>query len=66
MQIHSLSNVYTAIVVVALFLKRKNIRSERMRGARVGVQTEMLEFIALPFPFLSKLKFWLFHVVVVQ
>ena len=38
MQIHSLSNVYTAIVVVALFLKRKNIRSERKRGARVGVQ----------------------------
>ena len=26
----------------------------------------MLEFIALPFPFLSTLKIWPFHVVVVE
>ena len=31
-----------------------------------GVQTGMVEFIALPFPFPSKLKIWSFHVVVVQ
>ena len=30
------------------------------------MQTEMAEFIALPFPFSSKLKIWSFHVVVVQ
>ena len=31
-----------------------------------GVQKEMVEFIALPFPSSKKLKIWLFHVVVVQ
>ena len=30
------------------------------------VQTEMVEFIALPFPSSKKLKIWSFHVVVVQ
>ena len=30
------------------------------------VQTETVEFIALPFPFSSKLKIWSSHVVVVQ
>ena len=39
---------------------------ERKRGDRAQVQTEMVEFIALPFPFSSKLKIWSFHVVVVQ
>ena len=33
---------------------------------RARIQTEMVEFIALPFPFLSKLKILPFHVVVVQ
>ena len=33
---------------------------------RARVQTEIVEFIALPFPFSSKLKIWSFHVVVVQ
>ena len=37
------------------------------RGNRAqAVQTGMVEFIALPFLFSSKLKIWLFHVVVVQ
>ena len=39
---------------------------ERKREDRARVQTEMVEFIALPFPFSSKLKIWSFHVVVVQ
>ena len=30
------------------------------------VQTEMIEFIALPFLFSSKLKIWLFQIVIVQ
>ena len=39
---------------------------ELKRGERAQVRTEMVEFIALPFPFPSKLKIWAFHVVVVQ
>ena len=39
---------------------------ERKRGDRARILTEMVEFIASPFPFSSKLKIWLFHVVVVQ
>ena len=39
---------------------------ERKRVDRARVQTEMVEFIALPFPFSSKLKIWSFHVVIVQ
>ena len=39
---------------------------ELKRGVRARVQTEMVEFIALPLPFSSKLKIWSFHVVVVQ
>ena len=35
---------------------------ELKRRDRTRVQTEILEFIALPFPFPSKLKFWSFHV----
>ena len=39
---------------------------ELKRGGRARVQTEVLEFIALPFPSSKKLKIWSFHVVVVQ
>ena len=39
---------------------------ELKRGGHARVQTEMKEFIALPFPSLKKLKIWSFHVVVVQ
>ena len=39
---------------------------ELKRGGRTRVQTEMLEFIALPFPSSKKLKTWSFHVVVAQ
>jgi len=41
-------------------------RLEVNRGDRARVQTEMVEFIALPFPFSSKLKLWPFYVVVVK
>ena len=39
---------------------------ELKRGDHPQVQTLMLEFIALPFPFSSERKIWPFHVVVVQ
>ena len=39
---------------------------EAERGERAQVRTEMVDFIALPFPFPSKLKIWSFHVLVVQ
>ena len=39
---------------------------ELKRGGRAQVQTEMLEFIALPFPPSKKLKMLSFHLVVVQ
>ena len=39
---------------------------ELKRGGRARVQTEVLEFIALPFPSSKKLKIWSFHVVIVQ
>ena len=44
--------------------KRREFRSELKRRDRARFQTEMVEFIALPFP--SKLKIWSFQVVVVQ
>ena len=40
--------------------------SSEKRRDRAQVQTEMVEFITLPFPFSSKLTIWSFHVVVVQ
>ena len=36
------------------------------RGDRAQVQTEMVEFMGLPFSSSKKLKIWSFHVVVVQ
>ena len=39
---------------------------ERKRGDRARVRTEMVEFIAWPFPLSSKLKIWSFHVIIVQ
>ena len=53
-------------MLFALLLKRKEFWLELKRGDRARVQTEMLEFNALPFPSSSKLKTWSFHVVVVQ
>ena len=39
---------------------------ELKRGGRARVQTEMVQFIALPFPSSKNLKYLSFHVVVVQ
>ena len=39
---------------------------EMKRGDSAQVQTEMVEFIGLPFLFSSKLKIWSFHAVVVK
>ena len=39
---------------------------ELERRDRGLVQTQVVEFIALPFPLPNKLKIWSFHVVVVQ
>ena len=39
---------------------------ELKRGVRTRIQTEMVEFIALPSPFQKKLKISSFHDVVVQ
>ena len=50
----------------ALLLKRRGFWLELKRGERAQVRTEMVDFIALPFPFPSKLKIWSFHVVVEQ
>ena len=47
-------------------LKRGEFWLELKRRDRAWVQTEMVEFIALPFPFPSKLKIWSFHVLVMQ
>ena len=52
--------------VSPLPLSRREFRLEMKRGDRAQVQTEMVEFIVLPFSFSSKLKIWLFHVVVVK
>ena len=52
------------------FCFRSNFRAitrlETLVTQATRVQTEIVEFIALPFPFPSKLKIWSFHVVVVQ
>ena len=46
--------------------KRKEFGLELKGRDRAQVQTEMVEFIALPFPFPSKLKIWSFQVLVMQ
>ena len=43
------------------FLKEGNFLLELKRGDRARVQTEMVEFMALPFLFSNKLKKWSFH-----
>ena len=39
---------------------------ELKRGDCAQVLTEIVEFIALPFPFPNKLKIWSFYVLVMQ
>ena len=50
----------------AHLLKRREFRLELKRTDRAQVLKEIVEFIALPFPFPSKLKIWSFHVLVMQ
>ena len=45
--------------------KKREFTLEMKRGDRPRIQTEMTEFIGLPFPNSDKLKIWSFHVVVV-
>ena len=51
-----------------MLLKRREFRLdwEKKGTAPKFRQTDMVEFIALPFPFSIKLKIWSFYVVVVQ
>ena len=39
---------------------------ELKRGDRARVQTQRVEFIALPSPSSKQIKIWSFHVVIVQ
>ena len=50
----------------AQLLKRREFWLEMKRRDRARVLTEMVESIAQPFPFPSKLKIWSFHVLVMQ
>ena len=50
----------------AQLLKRREFGLEPKRRDRALVQTEMVEFIALPFPFPNKLEIRSFRVIVVQ
>ena len=48
---------------VTQLLEGRVVRLELKRGNRVGVQREIVKFIALPFLFSRQLKIWSFHVV---
>ena len=62
----SFQTSFSRLSQVVLLLKIREFWSELKREDRARVQTEMVEFIALPLPFSSKLNIWSFHVVVVQ
>ena len=47
-------------------VKKRGFNFDPKRRDRAQVLTEMVEFIASPFPFPSKLKIASFHVVVMQ
>ena len=51
---------------VSRLFKRGEFMLELKRGGLARVQTQRVEFIALPFPFSKQIKIWAFHVVVVQ
>ena len=61
-----LSLFFSRLFQGAQLLKRREFSLELKRRESARVLAEMAEFIALPFPFLSKLKIWSLHVVVVQ
>ena len=47
-------------------IPRREFGLELKRRDRAQVLTEIVELIALPFPFPSKLKIWSLHVLVIQ
>ena len=57
---------FSRLSKVALLLKRGEFRLDLKTGDCSRVQTEIVKYIAFPFPFSSKLNIWSFHVVVVQ
>ena len=59
-------SLFFALFQGAQLLKRREFSLELKRRDRARILTEMVEFIALPFPFPSKLKIWSFLVVVIQ
>ena len=59
-------SLFFAIILKVQLFKRGEFGLELERRDRGLVQTQVVEFIALPFPFPNKLKIWSFHVVVVQ
>ena len=58
--------IFSRLSQFALLLEIMEFWLELKRGAVARVPTEMLEIIALPFRFSSKLNMWSFHVVVVK
>ena len=59
-------SLFFAIISRVPVTKRREFGLDLKRRNRARVLTEMVEFIALLFPFPSKLKIWSFHVVVMQ
>ena len=57
---------FFAIIPIRPVTRGRGFWQELKRGERAQVRREMVEFIALPFPFPSKLKIWSFHAVLVQ
>ena len=58
--------IFSRLSQFAVLLEIMEFWLELKRGAVARVATEMLEIIALPFRFSSKLNMWSFHVVVVK
>ena len=59
-------HTFSRLSQFVLLIKGRGFWLELKREERAPVRTEIVEFIALPFPVPSKLKFRSFHVVVVQ
>ena len=59
-------SLFSRLFQGAQLLKRGEFWFELKRRDCARVLTEMVEFIALPFPFPSKLKIWSFHVLVME
>ena len=60
------SHHFSRLSQLALLPKRRGFWPELKRAEHPQVRTQMVKFVALPFPFPSKLKIWSFHAVAVQ